>query len=253
MSKKMRKKSSKSLTRKAAKSAAKKVAAKKISAAKTSTNKAAGKKASAKKARPRKTPAKKVTARNTIASARAPKKKPPLTTTPAKTTSPAKAPAGPGSGVVGLVEGAQAPAFTLPRDGGGQISLKDFAGQKLVLFFYPRADTPGCTLEAISFTRLADAFAKHGTSTIGVSADPVNAQESFKNKHNLTVPLASDEKGEMLRTYGVWGKKSMYGKTFEGIIRTTLLIGPEGRIARIWRNVKVDGHAEDVLSAAQAL
>ena len=248
MSKKMRKKSSKSLTRKAAKSAAGKVAAKKTSAAKKSTNKAAGKKASAKKASPRKASAKTVTARNTIASARPPKKKPP------PTTSRAKAPAGLGSGAtVGLVEGTQAPAFTLPRDGGGQISLNDFAGQKLVLFFYPRADTPGCTLEAISFTRLADAFAEHGTSTIGVSADPVNTQESFKNKHNLTVPLASDEKREMLRAYGVWGKKSMYGKTFEGIIRTTLLIGPDGRIARIWRNVKVDGHAEDVLSAAQAL
>ena len=247
MSKKMRKKSSKPLPRKAAKSAAKKAGSRKTSAAKTSTKKAASKRASTKKARPPKASAKKATARKTTASARAPKR-------PPAAASRAKTPGGPASGALGgLVEGMEAPAFTLPRDGGGQISLQDFAGQKLVLFFYPRADTPGCTLEAISFTRLADAFAEGGTSTIGVSADPVNAQESFKNKYNLTVPLASDEKREMLRAYGVWGKKSMYGKTFEGVLRTTFLVGPDGRIARIWRNVKVDGHAEDVLSVAQQL
>ena len=248
MSKKMRKKSSQSFTRKAAKSATKKAGARKTSAAKTSSKKAASKKARAKKGRPRRAAAKKTAARKTTASARAPKKRPPATASRAKT------PGGPVSGAIGgLVEGMEAPAFTLPRDGGDQISLKDFSGQKLVLFFYPRADTPGCTLEAISFTRLADAFAEHGTRAIGVSADPLNAQESFKNKYNLTVPLASDEKREMLRAYGVWGKKSMYGRTFEGILRTTFLIGPDGRIARIWRNVKVDGHAEDVLSVAQQL
>lgn len=243
MSKKMREKSSKSSSRKAAKSAARK-----SDAGKTSAKEVARKRASAKKARPRKASAKKSTARKATMSARTPKKR------RSAGASPAKASVGPVSAVSGgLVEGAEAPAFVLPRDGGSQISLKDFAGQKLVLFFYPRADTPGCTLEAISFTRLADAFAEQGTITIGVSADPVKAQESFKNKHNLTVPLASDEKRGMLQAYGVWGRKSMYGKTFEGVLRTTFLIGLDGRIARIWRNVKVDGHAEDVLAAAQAL
>jgi peroxiredoxin Q/BCP len=248
MSKKMRKKSSKSPSRKATKSAAKKAGARKTSAGRTGAKKAASKKASAKKARAKKTSAKKATARKTTTRAKTPKKRRPAT------APRAKASGGPVSAALdGLVEGVEAPAFVLPRDGGGQISLKDFAGQKLVLFFYPRADTPGCTLEAISFTRLADGFAEHGTITIGASADPVTAQESFKNKYNLTVPLASDEKRGMLHAYGVWGKKSMYGKTFEGILRTTFLIGPDGRIARIWRNVKVEGHAEDVLAAAQAL
>ena len=151
-----------------------------------------------------------------------------------------------------LVEGTKAPAFLLPRDGGEQVSLADYAGQKLVVFFYPRADTPGCTREAIDFTRLRDAFAKAGTAIIGVSGDPLKAQEAFRNKHQLSVPLASDEKHQMLEAYGAWGEKSMYGRTFEGIIRTTVLISADGRIARVWRNVRVDGHADEVLAAAQA-
>jgi peroxiredoxin Q/BCP len=152
-----------------------------------------------------------------------------------------------------LAEGAKAPGFRLPRDGGDTVSLADFSGKKLVLFFYPRADTPGCTKEAIDFTRLADAFAKSQTAILGVSADPLKAQEAFRNKHRLSMPLVSDEKHEMLETYGVWGEKSMYGRTFLGILRTTVLIGADGRIARIWRQVKVDGHADDVLAAARAL
>jgi peroxiredoxin Q/BCP len=140
----------------------------------------------------------------------------------------------------------------LPRDGGSTVSLADFADRKLVLFFYPRADTPGCTREAIDFTRLASAFAENQTSVLGVSGDPPRAQEAFRNKHRLTVPLASDEKHEMLQAYGVWGEKSMYGKTFQGILRTTILIGTDGRIIRIWRNVRVDGHADVVLAAARA-
>ena len=152
-----------------------------------------------------------------------------------------------------LSEGAKAPAFRLPRDGGDSISLSDFAGQKLVVFFYPRADTPGCTREAIDFTRLRTAFAKAGTAVLGVSADPVKAQEAFRNKHQLAVPLISDERHEMLEAYGAWGEKSLYGRTFMGIIRTTVLIGADGRVARVWRNVRVDGHAEAVLEAAQAL
>jgi len=153
----------------------------------------------------------------------------------------------------GMVEGAKAPAFRLPRDGGETVALADFAGRKLVLFFYPRADTPGCTREAIDFTRLNGAFAENGTAVLGVSADPLKAQESFRNKHDLSIPLISDEKHEMLEAYGAWGEKSMYGRTFLGIIRTTVLIGADGRIARIWRNVRVDGHADEVLAAAQSL
>ncbi len=148
-------------------------------------------------------------------------------------------------------EGAMAPAFQLPRDGGGSVSLADFAGKKLVLFFYPRADTPGCTREAIDFTRLNDAFAEAGTAVLGISADSVKAQESFRDKHRLSVPLISDETHEMLEAYGAWGEKSMYGRNFMGIIRTTVLIGADGRITRIWRNVRVDGHADEVLTAVR--
>jgi thioredoxin-dependent peroxiredoxin len=151
-----------------------------------------------------------------------------------------------------LAEGAKAPPFHLPRDGGNAVSLADYAGQKLVVFFYPRADTPGCTREAIDFTRLAAAFAAAGTAVIGVSGDTPKAQEAFRNKHQLSVPLASDEKHEMLDAYGAWGEKSMYGRTFQGILRTTVLIGADGRVVKIWRRVKVDGHADDVLAAAQA-
>jgi thioredoxin-dependent peroxiredoxin len=150
-----------------------------------------------------------------------------------------------------LVEGSNAPAFRLPRDGGGAVSLSDYTGKKLVVFFYPRADTPGCTKEAMDFTRLAGDFAESGTSLLGVSADPLSAQEAFRDKHKLSVPLASDEQHQMLLAYGAWGEKSMYGRTFYGIIRTTLLIGADGRILRIWRHVRVDGHAEEVLAAAR--
>jgi len=153
----------------------------------------------------------------------------------------------------GLAEGAKAPAFRLPRDGGDSVSLGDFAGRKLVLFFYPRADTPGCTKEAIDFTRLSSAFADSGTAVLGVSADTVKAQESFRNKHQLSIPLISDEKHEMLEAFGAWGQKSMYGRSFLGIIRTTVLVDTQGRIARIWRHVRVDGHADEVFAAAQSL
>jgi peroxiredoxin Q/BCP len=153
----------------------------------------------------------------------------------------------------GLAEGDKAPAFRLPRDGGKEVTLADYAGQKLVLFFYPRADTPGCTREAIDFTRLAGAFAAAGTAVLGISADPLKAQEKFRDKHSLKVPLISDEQHEMLEAYGAWGEKSMYGKTFLGILRTTILVGADGKVARIWRNVRVDGHADAVLEAARSL
>ena len=150
-------------------------------------------------------------------------------------------------------QGDKAPAFRLPRDGGATISLSDFKGRQLVLFFYPKADTPGCTKEAIAFSGLRKAFAKSGTEILGVSADPVKAQDKFRDKHGLTVPLASDETKEMLTAYGVWGEKSMYGRKFMGVRRTTFLIGHDGRIARVWENVKVPGHAEAVLEAVAAL
>jgi thioredoxin-dependent peroxiredoxin len=152
-----------------------------------------------------------------------------------------------------LAPGAMAPAFTLPRDGGGSISLADFAGRKLVLYFYPRADTSGCTKEAIDFSRLKGAFSKAGADVLGVSADPVAAQDKFKAKHKLAIALASDEKHRMLEAYGVWQEKSMYGRKFMGIVRTTVLIGPDQRIARVWPKVSVTGHAEEVLTAARAL
>lgn len=152
-----------------------------------------------------------------------------------------------------LAEGQTAPAFRLPRDGGNVVTLSDYAGQKLVLFFYPRADTPGCTREAIDFTRLKDAFTAAGTAVLGISADPLKAQEKFRDKHSLSIPLISDEQHEMLEAYGAWGQKSMYGKSFLGILRSTVLVGPDGKVAKVWRNVRVDGHADEVLAAARSL
>ncbi len=167
-----------------------------------------------------------------------------------------KAAGGKGSAVdksPALVEGAKAPDFRLPRDGGDSVALSDFSGKKLVLFFYPKADTPGCTREAIDFTRLAGDFKASGTAVLGISADSQKRQESFRDKHKLSVPLISDEKHQMLEAYGAWGEKSMYGRTFLGIIRTTVLVGTDGRVAKVWRHVKVDGHADQVLEVARAL
>jgi peroxiredoxin Q/BCP len=152
-----------------------------------------------------------------------------------------------------LTPGSKAPAFSLPRDGGGTVSLTDYMGQNLVLYFYPRADTPGCTVESKAFSALSAAFAKAKTAVLGVSADRVKAQDAFKAKHGLAIPLASDETHAMLNAYGVWGEKSMYGKKFMGITRTTFLLGLDGRIAHVWPKVKVEGHAEEVLAAAKAL
>ena len=149
--------------------------------------------------------------------------------------------------------GEKAPTFTLPRDGGSSVSLTDFKGRTVVLYFYPKADTPGCTKEAIAFNGLKRAFAKAETDIVGVSADPVNAQDKFRDKHDLTIPLASDESKKMLTAYGVWGEKSMYGRKFMGVRRTTFLVGRDGRIGQVWENVKVPGHAEAVLEAAKAL
>jgi peroxiredoxin Q/BCP len=152
-----------------------------------------------------------------------------------------------------LAEGSKAPAFKLPRDGGSILALADFKGRNLVIYFYPKADTPGCTRESIDFSELRAEFSKAGTDILGVSADPVAAQDKFKQKHDLGIALLSDASRKMIEAYGVWGKKSMYGKTFMGIVRTTFLLGPDGRIAHIWRKVKVEGHAAEVLAAAKAL
>jgi peroxiredoxin Q/BCP len=149
--------------------------------------------------------------------------------------------------------GAKAPDFSLPGDDGGTVSLADFKGRKLVLYFYPRADTPGCTRESVDFSRLRAQFKRAGAEILGVSADPVDAQNAFKKKHKLTIPLLSDERRAMLEAYGVWGKKSLYGRTFMGIIRTTVLIGADGKVARVWSKVRVPGHADEVLEAARAL
>ena len=152
-----------------------------------------------------------------------------------------------------LVAGAKAPTFTLPRDGGTTVSLNDFKGRNLVLYFYPKADTPGCTKEAIAFSALRAAFAKAGTDILGVSADQVAAQDKFKSKHKLKIALGSDESKTMLQAYGAWGEKSMYGRKFMGVIRKTFLIDGTGRIVRIWPKVRVPGHAEEVLEAAHTL
>ncbi|WP_414710353.1 thioredoxin-dependent thiol peroxidase [Pseudorhodoplanes sp.] len=153
----------------------------------------------------------------------------------------------------GLAEGDKAPAFRLADDSGKEISLADFAGQPLVLFFYPKADTPGCTLEASDFSRLKAKFGRAGARVVGISADPVRKLARFREKHGLTIPLLSDESHTTLTAYGVWGEKMLYGRKFMGVKRTTFLIGPDGRVARVWHNVKVPGHAEDVLAAAKAL
>ncbi len=150
-----------------------------------------------------------------------------------------------------LVAGIKAPAFSLPCDGGGTVSLKAFKGRKLVLYFYPKADTAGCTKEAIDFCRLRKAFDQAGTDILGVSADPVAALDKFKTKHKLAIPLGSDESHDMLTAYGAWGEKTMYGRKFMGVIRKTFLIGADGRIVRVWPKVRVEGHAEEVLQAAR--
>jgi peroxiredoxin Q/BCP len=149
--------------------------------------------------------------------------------------------------------GAIAPDFTLPRDGDGTVSLSALRPGKVVLYFYPKDDTPGCTLEAQDFNaRLAD-FTAAGTTVIGVSKDSVKSHDKFCKKHGLGIVLASDETGTTSEDYGVWLEKSMYGKTYMGIERTTVLIDGSGKVARVWNKVKVQGHADEVLAAAQAL
>jgi len=168
----------------------------------------------------------------------------------AKAAAPAPAPAAP---VVVLKEGDSAPAFVLPGAGGGKVSLADFAGKKVVLYFYPKDDTSGCTKEAIEFNALREKFAKAKTAVVGMSPDSAKSHDKFREKYDLALPLAADESKATLADYGVWVEKSMYGRKYMGVERSTFLIDGRGKIARIWRKVKAPGHAEEVLAAATAL
>ena len=147
--------------------------------------------------------------------------------------------------------GDPAPFFTCPANGGQTVSLSDFANRKLVIYFYPKDNTPGCTTEAIDFTAAVKDFDKANTSIVGVSADSVKKHENFIEKYNLGITLLADEGQDMLNAYGVWVQKKMYGREFMGIERATYLIGSDGKIEQIWRKVKVKGHVEAVLAAAR--
>lgn len=146
------------------------------------------------------------------------------------------------------------PDIALETPDGGGVKPSDFAGRKLVVFFYPKDDTPGCTTENKDFSALAGDFTKAGVALLGVSKDPPKKHEKFIARHGLAAPLASDaETGGLSDALGIWTEKSMYGRTYMGMLRTTYLVGPDGKIARVWEKVKVKGHAEDVLAAARAL
>ena len=150
-----------------------------------------------------------------------------------------------------LIAGQPAPGFTLPRDGGGSITLSDLRPKPVALFFYPKDDPSGCTKEAIAFTELLGAFEDAGGFVLGISKDSVEKHDKFREKHGLKVPLLSDADGGVCEAYGTWVEKSMYGKTYMGIERSTYLIDAAGQIAQVWRKVKVPGHVEAVLEAAQ--
>ncbi len=152
-----------------------------------------------------------------------------------------------------IAENTQAPDFTLPRDGEGEITLSSLIGGPVVLFFYPKDNTPGCTTEAIDFTARKSDFDALNCTVLGISKDSVKKHDNFRTKHDLGIALLSDADSDVCEQYGVWQEKKMYGKTFMGIVRTTVLIDANGKIARIWNKVKVTGHAQEVLEAAQSL
>jgi peroxiredoxin Q/BCP len=145
--------------------------------------------------------------------------------------------------------GDKAPDFTLPADDGRKVSLKDFRGKKVVLYFYPKDDTPGCTAEACSFRDNLARVTTRGAVVLGVSRDDTSSHGKFRDKHHLNFPLLSDDAGTVTEAYGVWKKKNLYGRSFMGIERTTFLIDEAGKVARIWPRVKVDGHTDEVLAA----
>lgn len=169
--------------------------------------------------------------------------------TPKKVAAPKKASAA----STGLQVGDRAPTFSMPTDGGGKVSLADLKGKAVVLYFYPKDDTSGCTMEAIDFTAAKAKFDKLNAVVIGCSRDTAKSHDKFKDKHKLKVILAADESGQVTDSYGVWVEKSLYGRTYMGIERATFLIDRTGKIAAIWRKVKVAGHVDSVLQAVQAL
>lgn len=152
-----------------------------------------------------------------------------------------------------LQDGDKAPDFDLPTESGDGVKLSRLKDKPVVLYFYPKDDTSGCTMEAKDFSRLASDFRKAGVEVIGVSPDSVESHRKFHKKYDLAVRLAADADKEVANAYGVWAEKSMYGRKYMGVERSTFLIGKQGRIARSWRKVKVPGHAEEVLAAARAL
>jgi len=152
-----------------------------------------------------------------------------------------------------LTEGKKAPAFSMATDGDGKVALKDLKGKIVVLYFYPKDNTSGCTREGIEFTESLAKFKRQGAVVIGVSKDTVAKHDKFKDKHKLKVILGSDEDGKVVEKYGVWIEKSMYGRKYMGIDRSTFLIDGAGKIARIWRKVKIPDHVEEVLDAVKAL
>lgn len=149
--------------------------------------------------------------------------------------------------------GDMAPDFVLPRDGGGTISLKDLRGKPVVLYFYPQDDTTGCTKEAVAFSQLLPEFRKAGAAVVGLSPDSAKKHDKFKAKHGLVIDLAADEERKVIDAYHLWVEKQMYGRTYMGVERATFLIDKDGRIARVWRKVRVKGHAEAVLEAVRTL
>ena len=150
-------------------------------------------------------------------------------------------------------EGHAAPDFTLPQDSGEPVTLSELKGRPVVLYFYPRDDTSGCTKEALAFTEHLDAFAAAGADVYGISKDTLVKHSKFRDKHGLRVGLLSDAESDVCERYGVWAEKAMYGKKYMGVERSTFLIDAEGRVAKVWRKVKVPGHAEEVLEAVKSL
>lgn len=152
-----------------------------------------------------------------------------------------------------LHPGSAAPDFDLPTDGGGRVKLSELRGRAVVLYLYPKDDTPGCTREAIEFSEAADAFAEAGATVVGLSKDTAARHDKFKAKHQLNVRLAADPEGATVEAYGAWVEKSLYGRKYMGVDRSTFLIDKDGVVRQVWRKVKVPGHVADVLKAAQEL
>jgi peroxiredoxin Q/BCP len=152
-----------------------------------------------------------------------------------------------------LKEGDKAPGFELPRDGGSTVKLSEFNGKPVVVYFYPKDDTSGCTKEAIGFSENIDAFREAGAEVIGISPDSVKSHDKFRDKHGLDLMLLADPERQAIGAYGVWVEKKMYGRAYMGVDRSTFLIGKDGSIKRAWRNVKVPGHVEEVLEAVNGL